>query len=257
MNDENYDINSEEDIERGRENGVWADTTTQPNRYDDLLEGLHGRVDYDEGEQIDVLDIGCSRGVAAEYFANELEDEYGVDVNVVGLDANQQAVDEASGRLDDAYLGMAQDLDFDDDDFDIVTSKTLLSRISGEDQTEALQEIDRVVDSEGYAAVQLDPKGRDGITTGHSYVMTGEELSEVGYETMEDGDAFESYPMDDVLEQYQFANFMDTGSKEAEKVEEVDETTSEAGPFDELINQASQAQQGSETRDDDDDIIVA
>ncbi|MFB6174369.1 MAG: class I SAM-dependent methyltransferase [Candidatus Nanohalobium sp.] len=251
--DENYDINSGEDIERGRENGVWADTTTQPNRYDDLLEGLHGRVDYDEGEQIDVLDIGCSRGVAGEYFASELEDEYGIDVNIVGVDANQDAVDEASERLDDAYLGMAQDLDFEEGDFDIVTSKTLLSRISGEDQTEALQEIDRVVGSEGYAAVQLDPKGREGITTGHSYVMTGQELTEVGQETVEDGEAFASYPMDDVLEQYQFANFME------EQEEEVDTDQgegSETGTFDELIHQASRAEETKEIDDDDDDDII-
>lgn len=253
--EENYDINSGEDIERGRKNGVWADTTTQPNRYDDLLEGLHGRVDYDKGDEIDVLDIGCSKGVAAEYFANELEDEYGVDVNVVGLDANQQAVDEASERLDDSYHGMAQDLDFDEDDFDIVTSKTLLSRISGRDQTEALQEIDRVVDSDGYAAVQLDPMGRDGITTGHSYVMNGEELSEVGYETAEDGESFASYPMDDVLEQYQFANFMETESQELS--DQVDEAADNSRPFGELINQASQAEGGPDAEEDDDDIIVA
>ncbi len=252
--DENYDMNSGDDLERGREKGIWADTTTQPNRYDDLLEGLHGRVDYDEGDQIDVLDIGCSRGVAGEYFASELEDEYGIDVNIVGLDANEEAVEEASNRLDEAYHGMAQDLDFDEGDFDIVTSKTLLSRISGEDQTEALQEIDRVVDSDGYAAVQLDPKGREGITTGHSYVMTGEELSEVGFETMEGGEAFASYPMDDVLEEYQFAHFM---NEQSEDEVEIDEDTSDSGSFDHLIDQASQAEGTSDLDDDDDDIIVA
>lgn len=248
--DENYDINSEEDLERGRDNGVWADTTTQPNRYDDFLEGLHGRVDYEEGQEIDVLDVGCSEGIAAEYFANELEDEYGVDVNVVGLDANQQAVDEASERLDEAYFGMAQDLDFDENDFDIVTSKTLLSRIPGVDQTQALQEIERVVDTEGYAAVQLDPNGREGITTGHSYVMTGDELSEVGEQTIEDGEAFASYPMDEELDPYQFANFM-----EQENVGSNESSSSDAGTFDELINQASRSYSGDEA--DDDDIIVA
>lgn len=248
--DENYDINSESDIERGRDNGVWADTTTQPNRYDDFLEGLHGRVDYQEGQQIDVLDVGCSEGVAAEYFASELEEEYGVDVNVVGLDVDEGSVEKASERLDEAHHGMAQDIDFDQNDFDIVTSKTLLSRIPGDDQTQALQEIERVVDSEGYAAVQLDPYGREGITTGHSYVMTGDELSEVGERTMEDGEAFASYSMDEELDPYQFANFM-----EQEDDAPNESSSSDAGTFDELINQASKSYSGDEA--DDDDIIVA
>lgn len=247
-----YDKNSGQDIERGRDEGVWTDTTTQPNRYEDFIQGLEGRADYQKGEEIEILDVGCSKGVAAEYFAESLEEEYGVNVNVVGLDIEEGAVRSASERLSEAYQGEAQDMKFEDDRFDIVTSKTLLSRIPGTDQTEALQEIDRVVDSEGYAAVQVDPEGHQEMARGQSYVMTGEELSAVGEATAENGENFSDYPMRDVLDEFRWDNFIEEDTQET-----VAETNPDTEGFlgatrDVADNYEDQTESGK-----DDDIIVA
>lgn len=171
------DNNSSEFTEENRERGVWSDNTTQPNRYDDFVEAVSSYADLESlGSEINVLDVGCSTGEAARSFADKLDAEYQFGVNVDGVDISESAVSTASETLDHAYTGRAQDLDFGDGQYDLVTSKTLLSRINSDDQQEALQEINRVVNSEGYAVIQVDENATDRVVTGTSYVLSGTEL---------------------------------------------------------------------------------
>ncbi len=239
--------NSYENVESRRQDGVWTDHTTQVNRYDDLLEAIGERSNYDGDLELDILDVGCSTGEAANYFAEELEDRYGVTVNVVGVDIGDEVVDEAGQVLDEAYQGKAQNLDFETDRFDIVTSKTLLSRIGPEDQTDAMNEINRVVDDDGYAAVEVDPEGEDRVFKGTSYVMTGEEMTEVSQET----EGFSDYSIAEELEPYKAVDF----HQEKEKPDDVEKHNEGEflGTTRHVAEQAGQEQEGS----GDDDIIVA
>lgn len=202
------DNNSGDDLQESVERGVWTDHTTEHNRYDDLRMGLYGRANFDSGDVIQILDVGCSNGEAISYFADHVEEHYGVDTNVVGIDIGDEVVEDAEeeGNVDEGYQGEAQNLEhFDEGEFDIVTSKTLLSRISGDQQTEALREIDRVVRDDGYACVQIDDGGNNEPERGESYVMTGEEMSEVSRET----NGFSDYPIASELEAYHFEKFSD------------------------------------------------
>jgi len=238
--------NSYENIEDGRQKGVWTDHTTQGNRYQDLLNAVSDRAEYQGDEEINILDIGCSTGEAAEYFADEVERMYGVEVNVTGVDVSDEILEEADQRLDETYQQPAQDLDFDSNSFDIVTSKTLLSRISPEDQTQAMREINRVVD-DGYAAVQVDPQGQDRVITGTSYVMTGEEMNQAAEATEE----FSDYSIADELEPHRAVNYQ----PESEPVEDVEKHKD--GEFlGATRHLAEQADSGS-NEGSDDDIIVA
>lgn len=239
--------NSYENVESGRQDGVWTDHTTQVNRYDDLLEAVGERANYDGDEELDILDVGCSTGEAANYFAEELEERYGVSVNVVGVDIGDEVVEEADQVLDEAYQGKAQDLDFETDRFDIVTSKTLLSRIGPEDQTDAMNEINRVVNDEGYAAVEVDPEGEDRVFKGTSYVMTGEEMDEVSEQT----EGFSDYSIAEELEPYKAVDFHP--EKETPDNIEKHNEGEFLGTTRHAAEQAGQEQEGS----GDDDIIVA
>lgn len=195
------DINSGE-AEKGREDGEWRDNTTQVNRYEDFIYALDEVADLDGVEELDHLDVGCATGEATGFFRDVFEEKYGMDMNTVGVDISQQALDEAekNDRVDRGVNVRAQELtsEFGENSFDIVTSKTLLPRLEASDQGEALREIESVVDPEGYAVLQLDPQGGDGVSTGVGYILEGEELTELRRET--DGFDGESYPIDSMLE---------------------------------------------------------
>lgn len=242
--------NSAEDIQASVQQGVWTDHTTQPNRYEDLLHGLKGRADFYGEDEVDILDVGCSSGEAIEYFAEEVESEYEVDVNVVGLDIGDEVIEEAenNGRVDEGYQGKAQNMEeFDDGEFDIVTSKTLLSRISGGQQSEALREINRVVSDEGYATVQVDPEGGRNPVTGTSYVMTGDEMEELSEET----GGFEEYSIAEELEPH-------AAKKHFPEPETSSSPDNAEGNFITSTKEVAESyEEGQPSEDGDDDIIVA
>ncbi len=199
----NGDLNSGDYVDANRERGVWPDNTTQATRYEGFAQGIVALAEdgYFEGrDTVRMLDVGASTGEAPNGLATAIEHYTGLDVETVGYDISGEAL--AANRDPDtgdhAYLdhpvqGDARQLPFQEDAFDIVTSKTLLSRLKhAEDQTAALREIDRVLTDDGVAAVEIDPSGQERIYTGDEHVVPASEFADARDRT----DDFGTYPFD-------------------------------------------------------------
>ncbi|MDY6773578.1 MAG: class I SAM-dependent methyltransferase [Candidatus Nanohaloarchaea archaeon] len=187
------------------ETGIWEDPTTKTNRYSHYAEAViqlseEGYLEPDQ--ELKVLDIGSSTGKATQGFEKAVEYNTDLDVETVSYDVNRSALeDNRSNQRSDGYVqGMAPDvqpddqlfLPFTDDSFDIVLSKTLLSRLSGDHQTRALQEINRVLDGEGVAAVEIDPEGKPRAYTGKERVLRTHSFNRAA----QDSNGFSDYPIE-------------------------------------------------------------
>lgn len=197
------DLNSGDYVEGERDRGVWPDNTTQATRYEGFAQGIVSLAEdgyFDGRDSVTVLDVGASTGEAPHGLATAIERYTGLDVETVGYDVSRDALsahrDPGTGEhpyLDHQVQGDARQLPFADDTFDIVTSKTLLSRLKhGEDQSAALREIDRVLVDDGVAAVEIDPSGSDRVYTGDEHVLPAGEFAAARDRT----DGFDRYPLD-------------------------------------------------------------
>jgi len=183
--------NDEKYVEKGRKKGQWRDHTTFENRYHGFEEELGEYIQEDD--DIMMLDAGCSSGLATETHAEYLEEEYGVNVEVIGLDLSDEKLKEAESkkRIDYPVQGSLTDIPLENDSVDYFLTKTTVSRMPGEAQTQALQEALRVTKPEGFVSLEVDPKGKDRTYSGIHYVGSTQELQEMADETSE----FEDYPL--------------------------------------------------------------
>ncbi len=202
-------VNTHEYLEENLENGVWPDNTTQPTRYEGFAQEIVKRTAegyFDDLDEIRLLDIGSSTGEATEGLATALEYHSDLEVETFSYDIDHKALETnreydhtdhqlqgAVGAEKDAE-GEFQDrpLPFRDGSFDLVVSKTLLSRFTRpQDQSAALREIERVVRDDGLAAVEIDPQGSDRVITGNEYALEGRQFRELADET----NGFSDYPL--------------------------------------------------------------
>jgi ubiquinone/menaquinone biosynthesis C-methylase UbiE len=193
------DNDSSEHIEEGIEAGVWRDHTTKKNRYANLAVKMDEKFDYDGQDSVSVLDVGSSDGRAVDFLADVFREKYGMETDVTSYDVGSGVLQDSMDKenVDDAVRGRAQQLPFQDDSFDMIVSKTLLSRISSQDQTEALNEIERVLNDDGIAGLEVDPYGKN-LFTGLEYAFDSNELTEASNST----DEFGSYPFKEGLEKF-------------------------------------------------------
>ncbi|MFB6214064.1 MAG: class I SAM-dependent methyltransferase [Candidatus Nanohaloarchaea archaeon] len=196
--------NDLESFEDRRAEGVWDDQTTFPNRYDGFREGALSYVE--DRDDVYLVDIGCSTGEPAYRFSQWIE-EQDVHTTVHGVDIDGEAVREAAseGRVDEYSHSSASDTGLETGQADMVVCKTLLSRIRPEHQSEALQEINRIVPDDGVALLEVDIFGKDKYT-GNEYAIPGDELDELADET----DGFTDYPVEE-FEQYRIRDEQETG----------------------------------------------
>ncbi|MCJ7478953.1 MAG: class I SAM-dependent methyltransferase [Candidatus Nanohaloarchaeota archaeon QJJ-7] len=199
-------------LNKGKENvadtletGIWSDTTTKPNRYNHYVEGVIQLADegyLEPDQELKVLDIGSSTGEATQGFEKAVEYNTDLEVETVSYDVNRSALENnrADQRSDGYVQGMTPDvksddqvfLPFADESFDIVLSKTLLSRLSGDHQTRALQEINRVLDDEGVAAVEIDPEGKPRTYSGKERIVKAHSFDRAAQKSND----FSTYPIE-------------------------------------------------------------
>lgn len=90
-----------------------------------------------------LLDVGCGRGRWLQFFS-----EYGA--RTVGVDLSEDAVESCRNKNMNAYVGSIAKMDmFADDQFDYVTSITVLLHLPYDIKEEAVKEIGRVVKKGG------------------------------------------------------------------------------------------------------------
>jgi SAM-dependent methyltransferase len=101
-----------------------------------------------------VLDYGCGRGFTTVFLA-------GRGYQVTGIDLSGEAVRQARARLGgldaDVVVMNAEQLDFDDDTFDVVCGKGILHHL---DLDQAYSEVSRVLKPDG-RAVFVEPLGHN------------------------------------------------------------------------------------------------
>jgi ubiquinone/menaquinone biosynthesis C-methylase UbiE len=145
-------LGNSEQIERGRDNGIYDITTTSEDRYINP-ESFDSRI-YEELSEIDledrkysILDIGSSSGEPLEELTRKLENETEGEFESYGVDVNQQMLEE----IDDAkpVKAMGQFLPFKQNSFDIIISANI--HLEPEDTERIIQEINRVLDPDGFS----------------------------------------------------------------------------------------------------------
>lgn len=149
------------------EDGFYGRHTNFGGRYRDIEAFIRSEVDLEAYDSISILDIGTSKGKALDKLAENLDDRYDTDFVATGLDASFDHA-EASGEKDGvsyAVTGDINSLPFPGESFDIVICNALIPYLpdNGEEVNytdnnphyEALTEIERVLDSDGVAAVEL------------------------------------------------------------------------------------------------------
>lgn len=117
---------------------------SKTNYYNEISEGyeeLHGEEQLKKARIIrdkieckrsdKMLDVGCGTGTYLDIF----------DCDVTGIDPSQELISQYKGTHQ-LLLGKAEDLDFDDNEFDIVISLTAIHNF--EDIEKELKEIKRV-----------------------------------------------------------------------------------------------------------------
>jgi SAM-dependent methyltransferase len=87
-----------------------------------------------------LLDVGCAKGFMLWDFKQAFPN-----MNLVGLDVSQYAIENAKSEVSDlVQVGDARELPFDNDSFDVVISITTLHNLEKNDLAKALLEIERV-----------------------------------------------------------------------------------------------------------------
>ena len=97
-----------------------------------------------------ILDVGCGKGYLLYEFTQAVPD-----VEVVGLDISQYALDNAKEEIKPFLrLGNAVSLPYDDNSFDLVLSITTFHNFYAYDLRAALQEVERVGKNNKYVNVE-------------------------------------------------------------------------------------------------------
>lgn len=149
------------------EDGFYGRHTNFGGRYRDIEAFIESEIDLENYDSISILDVGTSKGKALDTMTGHLDDKYDTDLVATGLDASFGHANSASGKdgVSHAVAGDINSLPFPDESFDVVICNALIPYLpddSGEvnytdnnPHYEALTEIDRVLDSEGLAAIEL------------------------------------------------------------------------------------------------------
>lgn len=99
------------------------------------------RLEHEQAIDFDsVLDIGCSHGWALKHFLLSGKD-------VEGIDPSTIAVLECEKNKVPAHLGVAHDLPFNDQQFDLVISTDTFEHIDPDHVEESIQELQRVANN--------------------------------------------------------------------------------------------------------------
>jgi len=106
------------------------------------------KLNMHEGAKI--LEVGCGNGTISVELSKRKYSVIGVDVSSSMIELAQEKNSQSDGKCD-FRIGNAEDLDFDDNTFDIVIANGLLEYI--EWQRWALQEIHRVIKPQGYLLI--------------------------------------------------------------------------------------------------------
>jgi SAM-dependent methyltransferase len=139
------------------EAGIYPCTVTRHDRYvnpesvDSIIyESLYQVLN--SGESYRFLDIGSSSGEALDELAEKLEDEKDCSLETMALDINKEMAKQCySSNADNVICAAGQDLPLQPESVDIVISSQL--HLKPTDIEEVVDEINRVLDSEGYAVL--------------------------------------------------------------------------------------------------------
>jgi demethylmenaquinone methyltransferase/2-methoxy-6-polyprenyl-1,4-benzoquinol methylase/phosphoethanolamine N-methyltransferase len=147
---------------------------------------------------MNILDVGCGTGsltVAAKK-------KQGIEGNVVGIDPSSNMVELAQQKADKAgvgvefRVGVIENLEFDDDHFDLVLSSLMMHHLTDDLKEIGLREIQRVVKPGGkLLIIELDPGAFSlaSLVHGHSEKLSAElkatrrKMGELGFESLESG----------------------------------------------------------------------
>ena len=117
-------------------------------RWRPVAEAMAKHYDLQPGQKI--LDIGCGKGFLLYEFSQVVPG-----IEVVGLDISQYAIDNAKGEVRPFLVqGLAQELPFADNYFDLVYSITTLHNLYIYNLKKAVMEINRVSKHNSHIAVE-------------------------------------------------------------------------------------------------------
>lgn len=129
---------------------VWPDTSTYSKSYAQSYNALKTYLDPLNKDTILMIDIGCSTGYATRGLKDFLQDN-GYRVNSMGVDILSTVVKEAydDGNVDQAIIGAVQKLPLGNECGDVIICHKLLDCIGPDQQARGLQEISRILKSDG------------------------------------------------------------------------------------------------------------
>lgn len=139
------------DLEYKLEIGEYPVRVTRNQRYRWLIDHyLDGELDFDE--DVRLLDVGSSTGIATEDLAREIESNHSYSVEPYAFDINQMVLEECRDEnRPEPVIGKAQNLPFKDNSFHLVVSDNLYLEECQIEQVAS--EIDRVMRKDGLAAL--------------------------------------------------------------------------------------------------------
>ena len=147
---------------------------------------------------MNILDVGCGTGSLAV----AAKQKQGLEGTVVGIDPSSNMIDLALKKADNAAVdiefrvGVIEDLEFDDDKFDLVLSSLMMHHLTDGLKEIGLQEIRRVLKPGGtLLIIELDPGAFSlaSFVHGHSTQLSAElevtrqKMEESGFEALEFG----------------------------------------------------------------------
>lgn len=163
---------------------------TNPNRYMGFFAGIDAKFPAADYDTVHVLDVGSSTGEAIEQFLTAYQQEHpNTAFNAVALDAESSTLETARNeeQVDEVVQASGTHLPFESESFDIVVSSNYLPHYASHDeQALAVNDMYRVLQSDGVAALDLHNDEADSYTAntlGGFYVFTKDELETVLDET--------------------------------------------------------------------------
>ena len=100
---------------------------------------------YPVNEGITVLDIGCGTGAHLRLYQKEKCNIFGIDLSAAMIDVARKKLGEEANLS----LGSATDMEFGNDQFDLILCSTVLHEMSLKVREEVLEEAKRVLKSDG------------------------------------------------------------------------------------------------------------
>ena len=135
----------------------WQFTTTWTRRYkeDGVTKCVEDYISKIGRRDLDVLDVGCSTGIALRTMQEDIQSKYGITLRTTGIEPNSSVQQRAEKNVDNLYKDRIQNITVPSKRFDIVICNKVAYLARPDDQSNMISYCAKFLKTEGGLVTDL------------------------------------------------------------------------------------------------------